>query len=201
MSGRWAIAPAVLNSPTLVTTISASFMRTLTGAIAPLAAVSSPSACSPIPNWRGSQNKLEARRDGVEYRLAKMPMAEVLRTKTISEPRGLMKVLIAKNSDEILGFTAFGFEASEQMVAMQTAMLGHLPYTVLRDAVDPSHHGRGLERTAGRRSPAMKHAPRSKNVSSIDIVNAQNAVERVVPYEELTPLVPGGWAASHSCND
>jgi pyruvate/2-oxoglutarate dehydrogenase complex dihydrolipoamide dehydrogenase (E3) component len=84
---------------------------------------------------RVGKNELEARRDGVEYRLAKMPMAEVLRTKTISEPRGLMKVLIAKNSDEILGFTAFGFEASEQMVAMQTAMLGHLPYTVLRDAI------------------------------------------------------------------
>jgi len=45
------------------------------------------------------------------------------------------KVLVAKNSDEILGFTAFGFEASELMVAMQTAMLGHLPYTVLRYAI------------------------------------------------------------------
>jgi probable pyridine nucleotide-disulfide oxidoreductase len=46
-----------------------------------------------------------------------------------------MKVLIAKDSDEILGFSAFGFEASEQMSAMQTAMLGHLPYTVLRDGI------------------------------------------------------------------
>ena len=66
---------------------------------------------------------------------SKMPMAEVLRTRTVSEPRGLMKMLIAKDSDEILGFTAMGFEASEQMVAVQTAMLGHLPYTVLRDAI------------------------------------------------------------------
>ena len=33
------------------------------------------------------------------------------------------------------GLTAFGFEASEQMVAVQTAMLGRLPYTVLRDAI------------------------------------------------------------------
>jgi hypothetical protein len=36
---------------------------------------------------------------------------------------------------KIVGFTALGFEASEQMVAVQTAMLGHLPYTVLRDAI------------------------------------------------------------------
>ena len=84
---------------------------------------------------RVGRNESEARRDGIEYRLAKMPMAEVLRTRTVSEPRGLMKVLIARDSDEILGFTAFGFEASEQMIAMQTAMLGHLPYTVLRDAI------------------------------------------------------------------
>src|SRR5215469_3892228 len=84
---------------------------------------------------RVGRNESEARRDGIEYRLAKLPMAEVLRTRTVSETRGLMKVLIAKDSDEILGFTALGFEASEQMVAMQTAMLGHLPYTVLRDAI------------------------------------------------------------------
>jgi pyruvate/2-oxoglutarate dehydrogenase complex dihydrolipoamide dehydrogenase (E3) component len=84
---------------------------------------------------RVGKNESEARRDGVEYRLAKIPMAEILRTRTVSEPRGLLKVLVAKNSDEILGFTAFGIEASELMVAMQTAMLGHLPYTVLRDAI------------------------------------------------------------------
>lgn len=84
---------------------------------------------------RVGKNEVEARRDGVEYRVAKLPMAEVLRTKTISEQRGFMKALVAKDSDEIVGFTAFGFEASELMVAMQTAMLGRLPYTVLRDAI------------------------------------------------------------------
>jgi pyruvate/2-oxoglutarate dehydrogenase complex dihydrolipoamide dehydrogenase (E3) component len=84
---------------------------------------------------RVGKNEVEARREGIEYRLAKMPMAEVLRTKTVSEPRGMMKVLVSKDSDEIVGLTAFGFEASEQMAAMQTAMLGHLPYTVLRDAI------------------------------------------------------------------
>jgi len=84
---------------------------------------------------RVGRNESEARHAGIEYRLAKMPMAEVLRTRTVSEPRGLMKMLIAKDSDEILGFTAMGFEASEQMVAVQTAMLGHLPFTMLRDAI------------------------------------------------------------------
>ena len=46
-----------------------------------------------------------------------------------------MKMLIAKDSDQILGFTALGFEASEQMSAVQTAMIGRMPYTMLRDAI------------------------------------------------------------------
>ncbi|MGH7905222.1 MAG: dihydrolipoyl dehydrogenase family protein [Candidatus Binataceae bacterium] len=84
---------------------------------------------------RVGRNESEARRDGIEYRLAKMPIGAVLRTRTVSEPRGVMKVLIAKESDEILGFTAFGFEASELMAAAQTAMIGRLPYTMLRDGI------------------------------------------------------------------
>ena len=84
---------------------------------------------------RVGRNESEARRDGIEYRLAKLAMANVLRTHTIAEPRGFMKMLIGKDSDTILGFTAFGVEASELMAAVQTAMLGRLPFTTLRDAV------------------------------------------------------------------
>jgi pyruvate/2-oxoglutarate dehydrogenase complex dihydrolipoamide dehydrogenase (E3) component len=80
-------------------------------------------------------NESEAKRDRIEYRVAQLPMANVLRTHTIAEPRGFMKMLIGKESDEIVGFTAFGIEASELMAAVQTAMVGRLPYTVLRDAI------------------------------------------------------------------
>jgi pyruvate/2-oxoglutarate dehydrogenase complex dihydrolipoamide dehydrogenase (E3) component len=64
-----------------------------------------------------------------------MPIAMVLRTRTISEPRGFLKALIDKKSDRILGFTAFGAEAGETMAAVQIAMLAGLPYTALRDAI------------------------------------------------------------------
>jgi pyruvate/2-oxoglutarate dehydrogenase complex dihydrolipoamide dehydrogenase (E3) component len=84
---------------------------------------------------RVGRNESEARRDGIEYRVAKMRTADVLRTRTVSEPRGFLKMLISANSDEILGFTAFGFEASEPMAAVQTAMIGRMPYTMLRDAI------------------------------------------------------------------
>jgi pyruvate/2-oxoglutarate dehydrogenase complex dihydrolipoamide dehydrogenase (E3) component len=80
-------------------------------------------------------NESEAKARGVNYRLATMPMSAVLRTRTLSEPRGFMKMLIDTASDRILGFTVFGAEASELMATVQTAMLGQLPFTVLRDAL------------------------------------------------------------------
>ena len=40
-----------------------------------------------------------------------------------------------RRRDRILGFTALGVEASEMMAVVQTAMLGRLPYTALRDAI------------------------------------------------------------------
>jgi pyruvate/2-oxoglutarate dehydrogenase complex dihydrolipoamide dehydrogenase (E3) component len=61
-------------------------------------------------------------------------MAHVLRAKTLSETRGFIKALIG-DDDRILGFTAFGVEASELMSVVQTAMLGDLPYTTLQHAI------------------------------------------------------------------
>jgi pyruvate/2-oxoglutarate dehydrogenase complex dihydrolipoamide dehydrogenase (E3) component len=79
-------------------------------------------------------SETEAKAQGVHHRIAKMPMAMVLRAHTLSETRGFVKALIG-DDDCILGFTAFGAEASEMMAVVQTAMLGHLPYTALRDAI------------------------------------------------------------------
>jgi pyruvate/2-oxoglutarate dehydrogenase complex dihydrolipoamide dehydrogenase (E3) component len=80
-------------------------------------------------------NESEATAQLVAYRVARMPMAAVLRTRTTSEPRGFMKMLVEEGSDRILGFTVFGAEASELMATVQVGMLGNLPYTALRDAL------------------------------------------------------------------
>jgi hypothetical protein len=48
----------------------------------------------------------EEQKQSVPYRLAKIPMAKVRRTITISETRGFLKALIRTENDEILGFTA-----------------------------------------------------------------------------------------------
>jgi pyruvate/2-oxoglutarate dehydrogenase complex dihydrolipoamide dehydrogenase (E3) component len=77
----------------------------------------------------------EAQRQGIEGRVAKLPMSAVLRTHTIDERQGFMKALVAAHDDRILGFTMIGTEAGEVMPVVQMAMLAGLPYTVLRDAV------------------------------------------------------------------
>jgi pyruvate/2-oxoglutarate dehydrogenase complex dihydrolipoamide dehydrogenase (E3) component len=62
-------------------------------------------------------------------------MSRVLRTEATEETQGFMKAVVGARDDRILGFTMIGSEAGEVMAAMQTAMLGELPYTRLRDAV------------------------------------------------------------------
>jgi len=78
-------------------------------------------------------HEAEAKAKGVPYRLAKLPMSRVQRAHTLSQMRGFIKALIGAD-DRILGFTAFGAEASELLGIAQTAMIGGMPYTALRDA-------------------------------------------------------------------
>jgi pyruvate/2-oxoglutarate dehydrogenase complex dihydrolipoamide dehydrogenase (E3) component len=77
----------------------------------------------------------EAKSRGIAYRLTKIPMNVVLRTRTLSEPRGFYKALVAADSDRILGFTAFAPEAGSVMTIVQIAMTAGLPYMALRDAI------------------------------------------------------------------
>ena len=62
-------------------------------------------------------------------------MTSVLRARAIGETRGFMKILLDAKSDRILGFTMLGADAGEVLAVVQTAMLGGLPYTTLRDAI------------------------------------------------------------------
>jgi pyruvate/2-oxoglutarate dehydrogenase complex dihydrolipoamide dehydrogenase (E3) component len=79
-------------------------------------------------------SEADAQREGIQVRVAKLPMSAVLRTEATDETQGFMKVLVGAD-DRILGFTMIGSEAGEVMAAVQTAMLAKLPYQHLRDAV------------------------------------------------------------------
>jgi pyruvate/2-oxoglutarate dehydrogenase complex dihydrolipoamide dehydrogenase (E3) component len=78
-----------------------------------------------------------AKRDGMAVRVARLPMTSVLRAHSTGEQRGFMKMLVDASSDRILGFTMLGAEAGEVVAVVQTAMLGGMPYTALRDAIFP----------------------------------------------------------------
>jgi len=77
----------------------------------------------------------EAQRQGIDTRVARLPMNAVRRTATTGETQGFMKVLVGGSDDRILGFTMIGAEAGEVMATVQTAMLANLPYPKLRDAI------------------------------------------------------------------
>lgn len=80
-------------------------------------------------------SETEAKKQGISYRLFKVPMAAVLRARSLMETRGFLKCLVERDSDRMIGFAAFGVGAGEIMGCVQIAMLGNLPYTALREAV------------------------------------------------------------------
>jgi pyruvate/2-oxoglutarate dehydrogenase complex dihydrolipoamide dehydrogenase (E3) component len=77
----------------------------------------------------------EARRRGLDIRVAKMGMNGVARALETDESRGMIKAIVDAKTDQILGCTVLGIEGGEIMSMLQIAMLGKLPYTVLKEAI------------------------------------------------------------------
>lgn len=84
---------------------------------------------------RVGMTEREARSRGLEIRVARVPVSVVPRARTLDERCGVMKAVIDARSNQILGFAMLGAEASEVTAVVQTAMLGRLPFTTLRDGV------------------------------------------------------------------
>jgi pyruvate/2-oxoglutarate dehydrogenase complex dihydrolipoamide dehydrogenase (E3) component len=80
-------------------------------------------------------NETEAKRRGLNYRVAKLPMTSVARAIEMSETRGFMKAIVDADTHQILGCTILGIEGGEIMSMLQIAMMGKLPYPVLREAI------------------------------------------------------------------
>ncbi|HJQ29091.1 MAG TPA: mercuric reductase, partial [Rubrobacter sp.] len=77
----------------------------------------------------------EASEQGLDYRVARVPMSNVSRAIETGEPRGMMKAVVDARTGEILGCAVLGVEGGEIMAMIQIAMMGKLPYTALRDGV------------------------------------------------------------------
>lgn len=79
-------------------------------------------------------SEAEARAQNKKIRVAKMPMSYVARALEVDETRGFLKAIIDAGTNQILGAAILGIEGGEVMSMLQLAMMGRLPYTVLREA-------------------------------------------------------------------
>jgi pyruvate/2-oxoglutarate dehydrogenase complex dihydrolipoamide dehydrogenase (E3) component len=84
---------------------------------------------------RAGLSEREAREQGRNVKVAKMPMSYVARALEVDEPRGMMKAVVEADTDQILGCAVLGIEGGEIAAMIQIAMLGKVPYAALRDTV------------------------------------------------------------------
>lgn len=82
---------------------------------------------------RVGMSEAEARAQGHYIRVAKMPMNYVARALEVDETRGFMKAVVDADTSQILGCAILGIAGGEIMSVLQVAMMGKVPYPVLRE--------------------------------------------------------------------
>ncbi len=121
------------NSFSTLTTRQANLLdgakRTVTGRLIPYAIFTDPQL------GRVGLSEAEARKRGLEIKVARLPMAHVARAIETNETRGFMKAVVDTKTGQILGAAILGLEGREVMSVLQVAMMGKIPYTEIRDAV------------------------------------------------------------------
>lgn len=77
----------------------------------------------------------QARARGFDVHVAKIPTSKVPRANTSGETKGLLKAVIDKSTNQILGCSLLCHSAGEVMSVVQMAMVAQVPYTTVRDTV------------------------------------------------------------------
>ncbi len=77
----------------------------------------------------------EARTQGRNIKVAKMPMDYVARALEVDEPRGMMKAIVDADTKQILGCAILGLEGGEIMAMLEIAMMGKVPYPMLQEGI------------------------------------------------------------------
>ena len=80
-------------------------------------------------------SEAETKASGKNFRVGKLPMDRAARAIEMSETRGFMKAIVDADTNQILGAAILGVEGGELMSMFEIAMMGKLPYTVLKDAI------------------------------------------------------------------
>ena len=62
-------------------------------------------------------------------------MTSVARALEVDESRGFLKALVDTETQQVLGAAILGIEGGELMAMLEIAILGKVPYPVLREAI------------------------------------------------------------------
>jgi dihydrolipoamide dehydrogenase len=77
----------------------------------------------------------EAKRQGLNYKVTKLPMAHVARAIETGDTRGFMKAVVDPETKKILGVAVIGTEGGEIMSVLQMAMAGDITYDRIRNFI------------------------------------------------------------------
>lgn len=77
----------------------------------------------------------QARAAGHDIAVATLPAAKIPRAVTAGETKGLLKAVVDRETNQILGCSLFCHSAGEVMSVVQMAMIGQVPYTAVRDTI------------------------------------------------------------------
>lgn len=87
------------------------------------------------PFSRVGLNEKEAKDQGYQIRIGKLPAAAIPKAQVLKETQGLLKVVIEEKTDRILGAMLFCAESHEMINVIKLAMDSGLPYQRLRDQI------------------------------------------------------------------
>ena len=87
------------------------------------------------PLGRAGMTEAEVRKSGKPALISTMAMKDVMRAYERGETRGFMKILVDRNSEQILGASFLGLEGDEVIHCVLDIMYAKAPYTVIQRAM------------------------------------------------------------------
>lgn len=87
------------------------------------------------PLGRLGLSEAEARREGYDVMVARMPMSDVNRAREKGETSGFMKMVVDAKTRRILGAAILGVDGDEAVQTLVDAMYAQLPYTAVQRGV------------------------------------------------------------------
>ena len=84
---------------------------------------------------RIGMSEAEARKSGKRIATATMPASSIARATEIGQPRGMMKIIVDRDTDTILGATMMNSDGGEMAAVVELAMMGGITCRQIQDAV------------------------------------------------------------------